>query len=202
MAIPAPHRCIGGKPTSDDRRIPSMTDVSLNRNFHLCLKSSRNECSPSIHRPLRSPGVCSWPSGDARGIRNWHRRRHLNPDFLLQLAVFPRSYVSASFPGSAVSRCRGFLQRMFRGCSPRWRETACRPGGARWPTTRLHHALDQAAGWGMIPRNVCDVVPRPRALRPAMQVLTPEQVNALLEAARGGFWRTSTERGIRGNALF
>ena len=27
---------------------------------------------------------------DARGIRNWHRRRHLNPDFLLQLAVFLR----------------------------------------------------------------------------------------------------------------
>ncbi|HEV2357498.1 MAG TPA: site-specific integrase [bacterium] len=48
----------------------------------------------------------------------------------------------------------------------------------------LHHALDQAVRWGMIPRNVCDAVTRPGAPRPIMQVLTPTQVSALLEAAR------------------
>ena len=48
----------------------------------------------------------------------------------------------------------------------------------------LHHALAQAVRWNMVPRNVCDAVTRPRAPRPTMQVLSPEEVKALLEAAR------------------
>ncbi len=49
---------------------------------------------------------------------------------------------------------------------------------------RLHRALGQAVQWGLLPRNVCDGVTRPRAPRPTMRVLTPEHVNVLLTAAR------------------
>jgi integrase len=49
----------------------------------------------------------------------------------------------------------------------------------------LHVAFGQAARWGMMVRNVCDVVTRPRAPRPTTQVLTPDQVAVLLAAARG-----------------
>jgi integrase len=49
----------------------------------------------------------------------------------------------------------------------------------------LHRALGQAVAWGMIPRNPCDAVARPRAPRPAVRSLTAEQARALLQAARG-----------------
>jgi len=62
-----------------------------------------------------------------------------------------------------------------KGVSPRGRQMAY---------DRLHRALGQAVQWGLVPRNVCDAVTRPRAPRPTMRVLTPEQVNVLLAAAR------------------
>ena len=58
------------------------------------------------------------------------------------------------------------------------------PRGRQMTYDRLHRALDQAVQWGLVPRNVCDAVTRPRAPRPNMQVLNPEQVNALLTAGR------------------
>lgn len=48
----------------------------------------------------------------------------------------------------------------------------------------LHRALSQALKWGLVPRNVSDAVDRPRVARKEMQVLTPDQLNCLLEAAR------------------
>lgn len=62
-----------------------------------------------------------------------------------------------------------------KGVSPRGRQMAY---------DRLHRALGQAVQWGLVPRNVCDAVTRPRAPRPTMRVLSPEQVNVLLTAAR------------------
>jgi integrase len=49
----------------------------------------------------------------------------------------------------------------------------------------LHRALGQAAKWGMVPRNVCAVVDKPKAPKRTMQVWTPEQVAQFLAAARG-----------------
>ncbi|MBX6770850.1 MAG: site-specific integrase [Chloroflexi bacterium] len=48
----------------------------------------------------------------------------------------------------------------------------------------LHRALDQAVRWGLIPRNVADLVDPPRPARTEMQPLTVEQVKRFLEAAR------------------
>jgi len=49
----------------------------------------------------------------------------------------------------------------------------------------VHKALDQAARWGLIPRNVADLVTPPRRSTPEMHTLTPEEANRLLEAASG-----------------
>jgi len=49
----------------------------------------------------------------------------------------------------------------------------------------LHKALDQAMRWELIPRNVADLVTAPRRSTPEMRTLSPEEANALLEAASG-----------------
>jgi integrase len=49
----------------------------------------------------------------------------------------------------------------------------------------LHKALGQAAKWGQVPRNVADLVTKPRMSAPEMQTLTAEQARRLLDAASG-----------------
>ncbi len=49
----------------------------------------------------------------------------------------------------------------------------------------LHRALKQAAVWGMVPRNACETVARPRVPRPTMRTFDAAQVRQLLAAAKG-----------------
>jgi integrase len=49
----------------------------------------------------------------------------------------------------------------------------------------LHKALDQATRWGLVVRNVADLVTAPRRSTPEMRTLTPEEAGRLLEAATG-----------------
>ena len=49
----------------------------------------------------------------------------------------------------------------------------------------LHKALDAALKWGLVPRNVCDLVSPPHAEGFEIQPLTVEQAHQLLAAARG-----------------
>jgi len=49
----------------------------------------------------------------------------------------------------------------------------------------LHRALGQAMRWGVVVRNVADLVTAPRRSTPEMHALTPEEANRLLEAASG-----------------
>ncbi len=51
----------------------------------------------------------------------------------------------------------------------------------------LHKALKDATRWGLVARNVCDLVSPPRRERFEIQPLTLEQVQRLLEAARGHY---------------
>lgn len=51
--------------------------------------------------------------------------------------------------------------------------------------TMLHTALDKAVRLGLIARNVCDLVSPPRVVRKEITPLTLEQVQKLLEAAKG-----------------
>ncbi len=48
----------------------------------------------------------------------------------------------------------------------------------------LHRALSQALRWGMVPRNVSDAVDRPKIPKREMNVLIPEEVKELLQAAQ------------------
>ncbi len=93
---------------------------------------------------------------------------------LIRLHIVPR------LGGLALSRLtpahlQGLLVSMEQsGASPRARQLVY---GV------LHRALAQALRWGMVPRNVCDAVTKPRAPRPTMQVLTADQVARLFDAA-------------------
>ena len=48
----------------------------------------------------------------------------------------------------------------------------------------LHKALDNAVRWGLVARNVCDVVSQPRPIQHEIQPLTKEQAQQLLWVAR------------------
>lgn len=48
----------------------------------------------------------------------------------------------------------------------------------------LHKALGQAAKWGLVPRNVAELVERPKVAKKEMRVLSPEEAARFLEAAR------------------
>jgi integrase len=51
--------------------------------------------------------------------------------------------------------------------------------------TTLHKVLKQAVRWGLIVRNVAEVVQAPRWARKELRVLSPEEVGRLLKASRG-----------------
>ena len=95
---------------------------------------------------------------------------------LIRLHINPRT---GAVPLSRLTpvHVQGILGAMERdGASPRLRQMAL---GV------LHRALGQAVRWGMVPRNVCDAVTRPRAPRQTMQALTSGQVVQLFETAKG-----------------
>jgi len=52
----------------------------------------------------------------------------------------------------------------------------------------LHNALDTAANWGLVSRNVCDLVSPPRKQQFEIQPLTMEQKQRLLATVRGHKW--------------
>jgi integrase len=52
----------------------------------------------------------------------------------------------------------------------------------------LHNALGTAVKWGLVPRNVCDLVTPPRKARFEIQPFTPEQVQSFCDATRGHKW--------------
>ena len=52
----------------------------------------------------------------------------------------------------------------------------------------LHNALGTAVNWGLVPRNVCDLVTPPRKVRFEIQPFTPEQVQSFFDAIAGHMW--------------
>jgi integrase len=59
------------------------------------------------------------------------------------------------------------------------------PGTVRLVHSVLSRALDQAAKWGNVPRNLCKATTPPRAHSEEIRPLDSEQARRLLEAARG-----------------
>ena len=56
---------------------------------------------------------------------------------------------------------------------------------AKYAHAVLRRALGQAERWGMVTRNVATLVEPPRAVRPEVRSLKPDEVHTLLDAARG-----------------
>lgn len=64
-------------------------------------------------------------------------------------------------------------------------EQGLSPTTVRHIHATLHRALDQAVRWGIVYRNVAELVDPPRRARHEMAALLPEQARALLDAAAG-----------------
>lgn len=64
-------------------------------------------------------------------------------------------------------------------------EAGLSPMSVRHLHAVLHRALSQATRWGLLARNVADLVTPPRAGRHEMQTLSPEQARAFLQAVEG-----------------
>ena len=93
-------------------------------------------------------------------------RLHVNPDLgNLRLARLTPEHLQRLYAG-----------RLNAGLSA---------GSVRQVHAVLHRALGQAAGWGLVARNVASLVTPPRQPRQEMRVLDPEQARTLLEAAEG-----------------
>jgi integrase len=69
----------------------------------------------------------------------------------------------------------------------------------------LHKALGQAAKWGQTPRNVADLVTKPRMASQDMRTLAPDEARALLDAARNerleGLYVLALNTGMRQGEL-
>ncbi len=69
----------------------------------------------------------------------------------------------------------------------------------------LHRALDQGERWGLIHRNVCELVTSPRRASPEMQTWNAEQVAAVLQIAEtdnlDALWRLALLTGMRRGEL-
>lgn len=72
--------------------------------------------------------------------------------------------------------------------------------------TVLHGALEQALRWGLIGRNVSELVDPPRKTRQEMHVWTPEQARTFLAATSGdrleALFRLALDTGMRQGELF
>lgn len=54
--------------------------------------------------------------------------------------------------------------------------------------TNIRTALKQAVRWGLVPRNVTDMVQAPRPLKPTYLFFSKEQLNTFLSAVKGDKW--------------
>ena len=95
---------------------------------------------------------------------------------------FAKNHIAPAIGGVTVRQLSPanvlFLQSEMerKGASPRLRQMV---------HTMLRRVLRDAVQWGMLARNPCDLVERPRASRGEASYLDAEQVRALLAAARG-----------------
>jgi integrase len=79
------------------------------------------------------------------------------------------------------------------------------PATVRYIHAVLHHALDDAVTWGLLFRNVADVVQPPQKARNEMHTWNAEQVGRVLRAAADDpletFWRLAIFTGMRRGEL-
>lgn len=114
-------------------------------------------------------------------------RKHVIPNIGgLQLATLQPSHVQTLYRQLEVS-----------GCSARTRELA---------HISLRCALGQAVRWNYIPKNICDLVQRPRVASKAMHCLTAEQTAQFLQHARSdrlfALYVLAIATGLRQGELF
>ncbi len=114
-----------------------------------------------------------WLEDEARvSVRSSTYRRYRS---LLHLYVIP-CLGGVPLGRLTPAHVQGLLADLERaGKSPRLREMVFRT---------LHRALNTALRWGMVPRNACNAVTKPRVPRLEMLVFTPNQAAQFLQVTR------------------
>ena len=103
--------------------------------------------------------------------KTWHQyeqivRQHIKPDLeAIRLKDLRPDHVQTLY-----------TSQLERGLGPR---------SVRLIHAVLHRALNQALRWGIVSRNVCDAVDKPKQPRAEMRILDVEQAQVLLKAAEG-----------------
>jgi len=71
------------------------------------------------------------------------------------------------------------------GMYAKLQESGLSARSAQYAHAVLHKALNQAVRWNLIPRNPADLVDAPKPKRKELDILSPEQAEALIQAAKG-----------------
>jgi integrase len=117
-------------------------------------------------------------------LRQWLEaaRPTLRPESYRRYEDVCRLYVIPEVGKTPLARLSpAQLQRLYAGRL----ETGLSPTSVALLHGVIHKALKQAMRWGLVPRNVADLVTPPRRSTPEMRTLSPEEAQRLLEAASG-----------------
>lgn len=110
------------------------------------------------------------------------QRPRARPNTLAQYETLIRRHIVPTLGRLRVDRVTpAHLQQLYSDKLA----AALSPSTVRTIHAILHKALGQAVKWGLLPRNPADAVERPRVPRHEFTPLTPAQVQAFLQEARG-----------------
>ena len=176
------------------RAVYGKTQEDVRQKLHKLQHQAASGISIAVHRQTLAEFLDRWLN-DVAKLRvkpttfftyEWHTRKHIKPRIGgVQLTKLTPLHI------------QNLYSRMIEeGASPR----AC-----QHVHVILHVALEEALRWGLVPRNVCDAVRKPKAPRKAAQALTAEQVTKFLDTAKSdrlhALYVLATTTGLRQGEL-
>jgi integrase len=125
----------------------------------------------------------------------------VKPSTLRRYRDLTRLHIVPVIGGLKVGRLTpGDVQRLYAN-----RLQTLSPTSVRHLHSLLHRALDDAVKWGLVVRNVCDVVTPPRRAHVEMRVWSAEDARRVLAAAEGddlaALWHLALATGMRRGEL-
>ena len=161
----------GGK--RQRRTLYGRTRHAVARKLTDALKARQDGLPLPREREVVGPFLCQWLESVKPSLRprTWARY-----ESLIRIHALPEI---GRLPLGKLGPAH--LQRLYASRL----EAGQSPASVRQLHAVLHRSLRQAFRWGLVGRNVADLVTPPRVERHRVQALSPEQSRALLEAARG-----------------
>lgn len=96
-----------------------------------------------------------------------------------------KRYVRPVIGGRKLSQITALdIQKLYNDMS----EAGLSPRTIRYTHAVLHSAFEQAVKWGMLPRNVTDLIELPQQKKQEMRCLSPAEARKFLDATKGTRW--------------